>query len=77
MNTSLDSSFGRFMDRVRARMEVGSETYGDISLTRPRAELVDEIMQELEDVAGWSVLLWHRVERLRDPIAAIDPEAQR
>ena len=77
MNPDLANSFDRFVDRVRERMAAGAKVYGDISLTRPRAELVDEIMQELEDVAGWSVLLWHRLERLRDPIAAIDPEAQR
>jgi hypothetical protein len=44
----------------------GAATYGDASFTRPPAELVDEVQEELEDVCGGSLLpLWIRLERLR------------
>ena len=63
--TNLDHHLDRFVARLRARLEAGAATYGDRSFTRPAAELVDEIQQELEDVCGWSLLLWIRLERLR------------
>ena len=59
----------RFVTRLRARLTAGAVTYGNSSFTRPASELVDEIQQELEDVAGWSLLLWTRLERLRDRVA--------
>ena len=38
---------------------------------RPAAELVTEVMEELEDVAGWSLLLWIRLDRLREQVESI------
>jgi hypothetical protein len=61
----LDGDLDRFVARVRQRLDAGAKTYGDVSFTRPAAELVDEVMQELEDTAGWAVLLWTRLDRLR------------
>lgn len=63
--TNLDHHLDRFVARLRARLEAGAATYGDTSFTRPAAGLVDEIQQELEDVCGWSLLFWIRLERLR------------
>lgn len=63
--TALDAHLDRFVARLRTRLEAGAATYGDRSFTRPAAELVDEVQQELEDVCGWSLLLWIRLERLR------------
>ena len=63
--TPLDADLDRFVQRLRARLEAGAALYGDASFTRPAAELVDEVQQELEDVCGWSLLLWIRLERLR------------
>lgn len=56
--------FGQFTKHVRERLEAGRETYGDISFQRPREELVDEICQELLDVAGWAFILYCRVSDL-------------
>ena len=58
-----------FVARLRARLITGAATYGDASFTRPAPELVDEVQQELEDVAGWSLLLWIRLERLKQTVA--------
>jgi len=63
--TSLDADLDRFVARLRARLDAGAKTYGDSSFARPAAELVEEIQQEIEDVAGWGLLLWIRIERLR------------
>ena len=71
--TPLDHHFDNFVDRLRARLITGAATYGDASFTRPAPELVDEIQQELEDVCGWSLLLWIRLERLKQ---SVDAKAQ-
>jgi hypothetical protein len=65
-----EANLMRFMARLRRRLEAGSEAYGSASFTRPANELVGEIQQELEDVAGWGVLLWIRLERLRGRVDA-------
>lgn len=68
----LGQSIDRFVTRLRARLAAGAREYGDRSFTRPPAELVDEVMQELEDVAGWSLLLWLRLDRLRGAVEHLD-----
>jgi hypothetical protein len=68
--TLRDSDFDRFTSRVRARLVAGAREYGDASFTRPAADLVDEIQQELEDVCGWSLILWTKLERARERIRA-------
>ena len=65
------AAMDRFTDRVRHRLAAGAVTYGDRSFTRPADELVDEIRQELEDVCGWGLLLWIRLDR-PDAFNAID-----
>lgn len=63
--TSLYTFLDRFVARLRARLAAGAATYGDRSFTRPAVELVDEVQQELEDVCGWSLLPWIRLEHIR------------
>jgi hypothetical protein len=72
-----EANLMRFMARLRRRLEAGSEAYGNASFTRPAPELVDEIQQELEDVCGWGLLLWIRLERLRDRVDAVGEGGQR
>lgn len=61
----LDAAVDRFVDRLRERLVAGAREYGDRSFNRPTDELVDEIQQELEDVCGWGLILWVRLDRLR------------
>lgn len=68
----LDGEVDRFVERLRARLVAGAATYGVASLQRPCQELIDEIQEELEDVAGWGLVLWVRLERLRDQVANLD-----
>lgn len=63
--TPLDADLDRFVQRLRARLVAGAATYGDRSFTRPAGGLIDEVQEELEDVCGWSLLLWIRLDRLR------------
>jgi hypothetical protein len=71
-HAAIDADLDRFVVHLRARLEAGAKTYGDSSFRRPASQLVDEVMQELEDVAGWSVLLWIRLDRLRTRVEELD-----
>lgn len=64
----------RYIENVRARLDVGHRVYGGASTYRPSDDLITEIQQELEDVAGWSMLLWSRLERLRERVARAPAE---
>lgn len=54
-----------FLARVRARLAKGHDEYGDASHDRAAGDLIREVQEELEDVAGWSAILWAKLERLR------------
>ena len=42
-----------FDEHVQKRMEKGHLAYGDTSYQRPVAEILDEMLEEFADVAGW------------------------
>ena len=48
----LTPTFELFVQQLRARLAQGAREYGDSSFDRPTAELLDEIEEELVDVAG-------------------------
>ena len=54
-----------FLRRVEDRMEQGAKDYGDKSVHRPCQDLIEELQQELLDVAGWAAIMHARLERLR------------
>jgi hypothetical protein len=54
-----------YFARVHARLDAGMREYGDRSWSRDPDSLLDEIQQEIEDISGWSVLLWHRLQQMR------------
>lgn len=47
-----------FIESMTARLAAGQREYGDASFARPTADLVEEIGQECEDIAGWSYIAW-------------------
>src|ERR1017187_7054889 len=55
-----------FIESIQKRLKVGERDYGDSSFEVPLVELVDEIQQELEDVAGWSFIMWSRLRQLSE-----------
>ena len=74
MKPDLATALDRFMFKVRGRLERGSVDLEDRNLDAELAALLNEIMEELEDVAGWSVLLWHRLDRLRGALLRLEKE---
>lgn len=75
MTQDIHQLWERFAARVVARLENGREEYGDVSLSLPTERLIDELQQELEDVAGWGLILWTRLNRCRKAAARVDKEA--
>ncbi|HEX5050428.1 MAG TPA: hypothetical protein VFZ65_01520 [Planctomycetota bacterium] len=70
--TTVDTTLDRFITRLPARLTAGAREYGDRSFTRPPAELVDELQQELEDVCGWGLILWLQLDRLRGAVDRLE-----
>ena len=64
----------RFVARLRERLDTGAREYGDSSFRRPAVELLSEIQDELVDVAGWGLLLWTRIARLREQVSRLSDE---
>ena len=54
--------FPIFIKRLDERMEKGFKEYGDGSFDRDPQDVLNEIQQELLDVCGWSVILFHILE---------------
>ena len=73
MSRSLDADLARFVGRLRVSLEAGAKTYGNASFTRRAAGLVDEVQQELGDIAGWGLILWLRLERMRGAVEFLAP----
>lgn len=69
----MPDTFDAFLAQVRSRLERGREVFADRSLERTGPELLSEVQEELADVAGWSALLWSRLERLRAELQRVDP----
>ncbi len=47
-----------FLEQLAARLDQGSRDYGNQSMARSVAAIVDEIRQELLDEVGWTYVLW-------------------
>lgn len=62
-----------FVSRVASRLQRGAATYGDSSFDKPLATTADEILQELEDVAGWAAIAWVRIKK---QLAWVDESAK-
>ena len=60
--------FDQFVAKVRSRMEQGHKEYGDGSFGKHPEKLLEEISEELEDVMGWSFILWARLQSISDAI---------
>ena len=68
MAEQFEQYFKPFMDKVHVRMEAGAKSYGDVSFQKSVTDLLTDIQQELEDVCGWSGVLWGKIEMLKDAI---------
>lgn len=50
---------------LKKRLKVGAECYGDKSFDKTEGRLLQEIQEEILDIAGWSYILWAKIERLK------------
>jgi hypothetical protein len=77
--SAIKTDFPEFAKQVKKRLQAGAEAYGDISFSRSPEELVDEITQEVLDIAGWGWILYHRLQivkkGLQDAKDKINPQA--
>ena len=69
---ALTEHFPVFIEEIHARAQTGAVEYGDRSYERPLPDLIDETMEELADVCGWSFITWARLRELKAKVAAID-----
>ena len=63
-----------FIDHFKKRLEVGAVEYGNKSFGKPTPVLQREILEELEDYAVWSFILWTKVRKLSPAIAQLSSE---
>lgn len=63
--------YDEFTARIRARLDMGRATYGDASFTLPPVALVEEIRQEVLDVAGWAFVMYCRLQALEERVKTL------
>lgn len=68
MTTELDKLWRIFLSRVEERLKEGQIQYGNKSFTKNPDALLNELQQEVEDIAGWGVILWIRLEAMREQV---------
>lgn len=62
-----------FVERLHARWRRGAEAYGDQSFSKPLPVTAEEILAEVEDIAGWAFVMWVSLrKRLTAVIEATD-----
>lgn len=57
-----------YFDALRERLRVGAECYGEKSFDKTDGRLLQEIQEEILDIAGWSYILWAKINRLKKRI---------
>ena len=61
---------------VESRLAIGERDYGDKSFSREPTALVEEIRQELCDVAGWAFVLDQRLAKVAAVLDALKPSRE-
>ena len=72
-DVAIETQFPRFVESLRARLEVGRQEYGDRSLMRAPEELLGELAEEAMDLAGWGFMLWTRIQNVLGRVAEARP----
>lgn len=60
----------QYMSNLQLRIEAGAREYGDESFAKKAASTIEEIQEEVLDIAGWGYILYTRLERLRNAALA-------
>ena len=61
-----------YQRRIRLRIKQGAQEYGDTSFLSSPLALIEEIQQEIEDIAGWGYIMWVRLERMKRLASKLD-----
>lgn len=66
-----------FLARLESRLVAGAQEYGDASFDRP--DTVDELLDEILDIAGWAFIVWVQLRRRLEGLELVaqdleDPE---
>ncbi len=58
-----------FLENVRARLAKGFQEYGNQSVGRPALNTRAEILEEIEDIAGWAFVMWCQARQRLEAVA--------
>jgi len=58
--------FKKFVDDLDAKMQKGYEEYGDKSFSKEPQQLIQELIEEVEDICGWGLILKVRLEQMKE-----------
>lgn len=65
-----------FLETLAARLATGAAEYGNKSFNKTRAQLKQEMEQELLDIAGWAYVMWAKLKiEFLQPIKQENTEA--
>lgn len=68
MKPDKEHEFNDFVYALEARLDAGEQEYGDSSFSKHPLVLVQEIQEELLDVANWAFILYSRMSSIKDEL---------
>lgn len=74
---AMEKDWPTFIQSIYRRLEMGRLQYGDESFDKPLSLLLHEVEQEVIDQAGWSFILWSRLQRLKTQLQAVEHATDR
>jgi hypothetical protein len=67
---------GEFLEAVFEKMERGQKEHGDQSLSMKPHLLIEEMMEECVDIAGWGAIAWMRLRELSRAVERVENAEQ-
>jgi len=63
-----ETIWDNFIQQLHDKMVKGYKEYGDESFNRAPQDLIKELQAETLDLAGWGLILWARLEAMKDKL---------
>jgi len=60
--------FNKFVKALNTKMEKGYQEYSDDSFNLPAENVIQEMIEETEDIAGWGLILWVRLQKMKEKL---------
>ena len=64
-----------FSEAVQKKLQAGFEEHSDWSFARTPEDLADEVIEEMLDICGWTLILYVRMKNLKRHIEEIRQES--